>query len=209
MAEELRRGVGELWGKILRHPFVVELYGGVLPLEKFRYYLLQDYFYLVNFARALSLAAARAPGVGEMKMALSLAYGTATGEMANYERFLQEVGLSVEQAVATEPNWVNRAYMAFLLSTCALEDFYACMAAVAPCFWTYLDIAEAHRDKLRQNRVELYVKWASTYLTSEYRALVEGVKRALAGAEPRRLLPYFKTAAEYELEFWEAAYRMQ
>ncbi|MFN7106517.1 MAG: thiaminase II [Pyrobaculum sp.] len=209
MAEELRRGVGGLWEKILRHPFVVELYAGVLPLEKFRYYLLQDYFYLVNFAKALSLAAAKAPGVGEMKMALGLAYGTVTGEMANYERLLGEAGLSVEQAVATEPNWVNRAYMSFLLSTCALGDFYVCMAAVAPCFWTYLDIAERHREALRQNKVELYVKWASTYLTHEYRALVEEVKKVLAVAEARRLLPYFRTAAEYELEFWDAAYRIQ
>ncbi|MGB9705438.1 MAG: thiaminase II, partial [Pyrobaculum sp.] len=34
---ELRRRAGDIWGRILAHPFVVELYGGSLPLEKFRY----------------------------------------------------------------------------------------------------------------------------------------------------------------------------
>lgn len=197
-----------LWDRILDHPFVVELYSGVLPVEKFRYYLLQDYFYLVNFARALSLAAAKAPDVVYMKTALSLAYGTVTGEMANYERLLREVGLSVEQAAVAKPNRVNRAYMSFLLSTCALEDFYSCIAAVAPCFLTYLDIAERHKEALKRNKVDIYVAWASTYLTDEYRALVEEVKKMLKGAE-ERISPYFETATEYELQFWDAAYNME
>lgn len=77
--EELRSRADPIWQRIFAHPFVVELYAGSLPMEKFRYYLLQDYNYLVNFAKALSLAAARAPGVDLTKTALELAYGTVTG----------------------------------------------------------------------------------------------------------------------------------
>jgi len=209
VSEVLRGRAWGIWGRILEHPFVVELYEGSLPLDKFRYYLLQDYFYLVNFAKALSLAAARAPSVGLMKLALGLAYGTVTGEMANYEGLLREVGLSVEAAASTEPNEVNRAYMSFLLATCALEGFYECMAAVLPCFWTYLDIAERHRERLRGNKVDVYVKWASVYLSEEYRRLVESLKSALdaGGRGADELWPFFKAAVEYELAFWDAAYR--
>ena len=51
VSETLRRWADPIWEQIFRHPFVVEVYRGDLPLEKFRYYLLQDYNYLVNFAK--------------------------------------------------------------------------------------------------------------------------------------------------------------
>lgn len=209
LTARLREAADPIWSQILGHPFVKELYAGTLPIEKFRYYLLQDYYYLVNFAKALSLAAAKAPTVASMKLALELAYGTVTGEMANYENLLREVSLSIEQAVSTEPNDVNRAYMSFLLATCALEGFYHCMAAVLPCFWSYQEIAERNRELLKQNKVELYRKWASTYYTAEYRKLVESLRSTLdaSGAAFEELWPYFKTASQYELEFWQAAYR--
>lgn len=209
LTARLREAADPIWSQILGHPFVKELYAGALPIEKFRYYLLQDYYYLVNFAKALSLAAAKAPTVASMKLALELAYGTVTGEMANYENLLREVSLSIEQAVSTEPNDVNRAYMSFLLATCALEGFYHCMAAVLPCFWSYQEIAERNRELLKQNKVELYRKWASTYYTAEYRKLVESLRSTLdvSGAAFEELWPYFKTASQYELEFWQAAYR--
>jgi len=112
----LRKMADPIWEAIFKHPFVVELYSGALPLEKFRYYLLQDYNYLVNFAKALSLATAKAPAVPLMREALALAYGTVTGEMANYEALLGEVGLTLEDAAGAEPNFVNVSYMSYLLS---------------------------------------------------------------------------------------------
>jgi len=129
-SETLRRWADPTWEQIFRHPFVEEVYRRDLPIEKFRYYLLQDYNYLVNFAKALSLAAAKAPTVQLMKETLALAYGTVTGEMANYEALLKEVGLTLEDAERAEPNFVNVSYMSYLLSVCSLEGFYQCMAAL-------------------------------------------------------------------------------
>lgn len=211
VAEELRGRAGPIWERIVAHPFVVEVYRGDLPMEKFKYYLLQDYYYLIHFTKALALAAAKAPDVSSMKLALSLAYGTVTGEMANYEALLREVGLSIEAAAAAEPNDVNKAYMDFLTATCALEGFYHCMAAVLPCFWTYAEIAERHREALKGNKVEVYVKWASTYLSKEYRDLVDSLKALLnsGGVGADELWPYFKRASEYEWKFWQAAYEAQ
>ncbi|MCX8137002.1 thiaminase II [Pyrobaculum aerophilum] len=205
---ELRRRADEIWQRILAHPFVAELYAGTLPMDKFKYYLLQDYNYLVNFAKALSLAASRAPSVDLMKTALELAYGTVTGEMANYEALLKEVGLSLRDAAEAEPNRVNVSYMAYLKSTCALEGFYQCMAALLPCFWSYAEIAERHGGRLKENPVHVYKKWASVYLSPEYRGLVERLRAVLdsSGLSAEELWPYFKEASLYELEFWQAAY---
>ena len=50
-----------IYEAILRHPFVAGLTDGSLPRDRFRFYAVQDALYLREFARALSLAAARAP----------------------------------------------------------------------------------------------------------------------------------------------------
>ena len=204
----MRRWADPIWEQIFRHPFVVEVYKGDLPTEKFRYYLLQDYNYLVNFAKALSLAAAKAPAVQLMREALTLAYGTVTGEMANYEALLREAGLTLEDAARAVPNVVNVSYMSYLLSVCALEGFHQCMAAVLPCFWSYAEIAQRHREALERNPVPLYRRWASVYLSEEYLSLVRRLREVLdsSGLSAESLWPYFRQASVYELQFWQVAY---
>ena len=41
------------WQKTLMHPFVVGLGNGSLPLEKFQFYMCQDYVFLIEYSRVL------------------------------------------------------------------------------------------------------------------------------------------------------------
>src|SRR5438093_13143637 len=50
-----------VWRAIKTHPFLEQIRAGTLPLEKFRYYVTQDYLYLEAFARAVATALAKAP----------------------------------------------------------------------------------------------------------------------------------------------------
>ncbi len=204
----LREKATRIWDKILDHPFVVELYSGKLPLSKFKYYILQDYNYLVTMVKVLSIVAAKAPNIIQSKKALHLAYMTVTGEMENYEELLREMNLTIDDAVSTIPNPTNVAYMNFLLSTSFLHDYWISMAALLPCFWTYLEIAEKHREKLESNQSTLYKKWASTYLSREYREVVEVFKDEVDSSTltVEQIWPYFELASKYEYMFWSSAY---
>lgn len=51
-----RPDVSPVWHRFINHPFVLSLGNGELPLESFKGYLIQDYLYLVHFARANALA---------------------------------------------------------------------------------------------------------------------------------------------------------
>lgn len=50
----------ELWESFLRHPFVAGITEGTLPQEKFQYYMIQDYLYLMDYARVFALGTAKA-----------------------------------------------------------------------------------------------------------------------------------------------------
>ena len=49
-----------IWDRELKHPFVRGLGDGTLPLDRFRFYLAQDYVLLIEYCRVFALAAAKA-----------------------------------------------------------------------------------------------------------------------------------------------------
>lgn len=207
-SENLRRKAEPIWSKILEHPFVVELYLGKLPLSKFEYYIIQDFNYLVTMVKVLSIVAAKAPDLDHAKIALELAYGTVTEEMANYVRLLSDLGLAIEDVLKTQPNPTNVAYMNFLIATAYSSDYWILMATLLPCFWSYEEIAETHKEKLEKNPVEMYRKWASVYLSEPYKKIVKDLRDVVDSSDVdlERLWPGFKLATKYEYMFWTAAY---
>ena len=57
-SEQLRAEAEPMWKQIFAQPFLREIKDGTLPLEKFQYYLGQDYLYLEGFARTVCMALA-------------------------------------------------------------------------------------------------------------------------------------------------------
>src|SRR5262245_62837804 len=99
---------GELWSAmtpiyqtILRHPFVTGLTDGTLPRDSFRFYAVQDALYLREFARALSLAGARAPEDDWIIMFNEHSAGALKVERALHEGNIKEIGLKPAEGAAT------------------------------------------------------------------------------------------------------------
>ncbi len=206
---ELRRAADRIWARILEHPFVVELFSGTLPLEKFRFYVLQDYNFLLAMMRVFSLLAAKS--VEHAGLFAELARVEATVELENYRRLLRRLGLSLEDAARVEPAPTNVGYTSFLLATCSLEDAATCLASILPCFASYMEIAERYRDRISSNPVDVYREWASAYISDEYVRLVNELIRVFEELAVRehvgKYRRVFLTASRYEYAFWEMAYR--
>ncbi len=212
LSESLFNEARPLWDKIVNHPFVVELYKGTLPIEKFKFYTIQDYNYLIGMMRTFSLIAAKSEPEVAAK-ALELAYADATVEMENYKRLLDKLGLSFEEVVRTTPAPTNTAYMNFLIATASLGSPLEGLVATLPCFWSYQYIAEVHKDLLEYNPNPLYREWASVYLSYEYKHIVEELKRLVdrlyEESKYEKLKALFITGSKYEYLFWDMAYKME
>jgi len=206
----LRKDADSIWRKIFEHPFVVELYSGKLPIEKFKFYVKQDYNYLIGMMRTFSILASKAD-YEVARLALEIAYADATIEMENYIKLLKKLGMTLEEVLSVEPMPTNIAYMNFLITTCYIGTPIECLVATLPCFWSYAEIAKIHRDLLKDNPVDIYVEWASVYLSNEYRSLVSKlidlVDKLWSGENYEKLKKLFITASRYEYMFWDASYR--
>jgi len=90
------------WCAYIRHPFVLLLASGELPEACFRRYLVQDYLFLIHFARAWGLAIYKSNGLGEMRRAQRLVAATLDVEIGLHIDYCRRWGLS-EAAMASEP----------------------------------------------------------------------------------------------------------
>ena len=211
ISDRLRADADSIWKEIFKHPFVVELYEGTLPLEKFKFYVLQDYNYLATDMKNLSILSSKAESVEAMREMIEVAHLEAPTEFQSYGEFLKRLGYTIEDAMGIEPTPTNISYSSFLLATSSLKTFWEGLAATLPCFWSYAEIAEFHRDKLKENQNDLYLEWASVYFTEPYLDLIDRMKGLLdsANVEYEKLNEVFITASKYEYLYWSMAYNME
>lgn len=62
----------EHWHRHTHHTFIQQLADGSLPAENFKYYLIQDYLYLIQFSRANALAAYKAQAMDDITASASI-----------------------------------------------------------------------------------------------------------------------------------------
>jgi thiaminase/transcriptional activator TenA len=199
---------------ILAHPFVTGLTDGTLPEPAFRYYVVQDALYLTQYARALSLCAARAPGERDIEMFNQHAAGAIAVERSLHEGFFADLGLAPEEIAATPLAPTNLAYTSYLLATAYEGSFAEALGAVLPCYWIYWEVGKALI--ARGSPHPLYRRWIETYGGEEFAAIVgdvlaltERIGGELGPAERRTMTAHFVTTSRYEWLFWEAALKME
>ena len=210
-AAELRGAAGATWQAQHEHPFVRGIGDGSLPEDAFRFYVRQDYLFLVEYGRLLALGAARAPRLEWMRRFSALAQSVLETEMDLHRQFAARWGVSVPELEAERAAPATRAYCDFLLRTAALGDFGELVAALLPCMWGYAEIGE----RLAAGGVpdHRYGEWIELYASPEFgelaawcRGLADAVG-AEAGPDAReRMRRAFLTSSELELGFWEGAW---
>src|SRR5215218_3872584 len=67
--ERLKGAASAEWRAYTGHPFTNGMADGSLPDAAFRHYLVQDYLFLIEFARAYALAVYKSPTLADMREA--------------------------------------------------------------------------------------------------------------------------------------------
>ena len=169
---------------------------------------------LREFARALSLAAARAPRDEWIIMFNEHAAGALKVERALHEGFFQAFGLSPEAVAATPLVPTNLAYTSYLLAVAYGAPFHEALAALLPCYWIYWEVGKALERAGSPD--PLYQRWIGTYASEEFGGQVRMVLEAtnltaarLGPAEREVMRRHFVTTSRYEWMFWDMGYRRE
>ena len=212
--ETLWAEIQPLFDEILSHPFIEGLTDGRLQQDAFRFYIVQDALYLREFARALSIAAAKAPDEDAIIMFNEHAAGALQVEQSLHAGFFSDFGLSKTDVRETSMVPTNLAYTSYMLSVAYGRPFHELLATVLPCYWIYWEVGK--QLKTKGSKDPLYQRWIDAYSSEEYgdsvKAILEIVNQSSGSASPseiQRMKEHFRHSARYEWMFWESAYQQQ
>jgi thiaminase/transcriptional activator TenA len=210
-SERLRADHAEAWEACFTHPFVQAIGRGDLEEDRFRTFLVQDYVFLIDYARVLATASAKAPDLEAQTWFAKLAEATLSVEMDLHRQMCGSWGIEADVLEGAEPLPTTVAYTSFLLRA-ASGDIGELAAALLPCQWGYADIglrlAEAGPPEH-----ERYAAWIASYsdqgyvgLTDWLRAFVDRLGEAISDDTYARWSRIFRTTLRYERAFWEMAW---
>ncbi len=209
--EKLYQSTRRSWELSLNHPFVLGIVSGELPLETFRYYVLQDIYYLKHYGKIHAMAAAQADDFHVTSMLAEKAKLTAEAELTVHQEHAKILGITAEEMAQFKPAPTAYAYTSHLYRAALSGSLGETVAAMLPCYWLYADIGKTYQDAKPQQTI--YQNWIQTYAsewfqtsTQEQIDLLDRLAEEASDKEREKMMEQFAIAKEYELAFWEMAY---
>jgi thiaminase (transcriptional activator TenA) len=210
LSQRARAAADELWAAQHRHPVVRGIADGALDLDAFRRWLRQDYVFLVDYARALSLAAARAPDVATMRGFAEVATETLGTEMDGHRAYAASFGIGEAELEAEPPSPATRAYVDFLLRQATVGDFADVVAAILPCMWGFSEVGRRLVEEGAAPADERLRAWIAMYGDPEFERLAAWCREVfdrVGDAAPAdvqdRMVEVFVASSRHELAFWD------
>ena len=215
-SDSLRVKAAPIWEKIFTHPFLTEMGEGRLPLDKFKFFVRQDYPFLIEFARCLGMAVAKAEDRETMLNFASLLSSSLTVEMEMLESLGNKLGIPPEDLRRSPPAPNNIAYTRHILYIAFSGSVGEMMAAMLPCMWTYQEIGEKLNGLSGLKKYPIYSEWCSTYISQEYVNVVKKYRDLAdhsaieSGLSIRKKMgEHFLLSSRYEYLFWDMVYRKE
>ena len=215
-SDELRQRAASTWDKEKAHPFVTGIGDGSLPLDNFRYYMRQDYVFLIEFCRAISLAVAKARTLDDMGWFAQMIHETLNMEMALHVSFCADFDITEEELLATKPSPTTWAYTRHMINTAHQGTVGETAAVILPCSWGYAEIGQALYAQGTPEDQPLYTRWIETYNSQEFadiadwlRGFVDKHAETAGTSEMEAMERAFRISSQYEYMFWDAAWRME
>ena len=201
---------------ILAHPFVSGIGDGSLAVERFKFYVRQDYLYLIEYSRVLALAVARANHLEAMGWFSTLLDSTLNSEMKLHEEYCSQFGITRQDLMSTTIAPTTQNYTQFLINTAYQGAYPELVAALMPCQWGYWEIGNHLAEHGFPKDRPAYRQWIEMYTNIEFRELAEWLRNhtnQLAAEKGNNVREGMKKAylysLRYEYMFWDMAYKME
>ena len=215
--EQLKARAAAEWRACTEHPFTNALAEGSLPEAAFRHYLVQDYLFLIEFARAYALSVYKSPKLADMRESAAGLSAILEVEMDLHVKLCAGWGLMPDDLERSAPASEMLAYTRYVLDTGMRGDLLALKVALAPCVIGYAEIAArlaARPDACAATNP--YRSWIAEYVGTPYQEVAANARAHVdrladlyvTPAREDELTAIFAEATRLEADFWEMGWKM-
>ncbi|MEW6255756.1 MAG: TenA family protein [Pseudomonadota bacterium] len=208
--DRLKASAPQAWHSYVGHAFVRQMGDGTLSEAAFRAYLVQDYLFLIQFARAYGLAAYKSRTFEDICAAQD-GLAAILKETELHVRLCARWGLSRADISAAHEHQATVAYTRFVLDCGAAGDLLDLHVALAPCVVGYAEIGQALAATIGDLTSHPYRDWIGEYAGEGYQDVARAARshldalaaRAMTEARFRDLSDLFAAASRLEADFWQ------
>ncbi len=211
----LRADAAQDWSSYVDHDFVRQLGDATLPQAAFRTYLVQDYLFLIQFARAYALAIYKSRTLADMRSAQAGVTAILDVEMDLHVRLCGRWGLTPQQLEAAPELQATVAYTRFVLDCGMSGDLLDLHVALTPCVIGYAEIAHRLASDIGPSLATThpYREWIGEYAGEAYQTVAQNAREQLNRLAARsmtakrfpELCGIFAKASRLEADFWQMA----
>ncbi|MBK0006953.1 MULTISPECIES: thiaminase II [Priestia] len=212
-SERLYEKLQPIWRQNHNHPFVQGMGDGTLEKEKFRFYMIQDYLYLIDYAKLFAIGAMKAIDLQTMGKFAALLDSTLNEEMSLHREYAKKFEISEKELEKAQPSPTTLAYTHYMLHVGQSGTLAELVAALLPCMWSYWEIGKELSEKPGAEN-EFYREWIEMYSSEEFGELAtwcinlfDSLTEDKSEAELEKLEEIFLNTTRFEYMFWDMAYK--
>lgn len=216
LSKVLYESVEEIWQSYLEHPFVKQLGLGTLAPDLFRFYMLQDYLYLLEYSKVFALGVVKSKQESLMRKFANMVHNTLDGEMKIHKIYMERLGISEQEVQQAQQSLANHSYTSYMMEVAYNGDALDVLVAILSCAWSYQYIGEHHSYIPNALEHELYGEWVKGYASEEYKketeeliALTDELGQNITQTRVEELKTVFINCSRYEYGFWDMAYKKE
>lgn len=216
VSERLHQAAEPVWEACMKHPFVTGIGDGTLPVEKFQYFMLQDYLYLFDYARVFALGVVKAGDPELMRTFAANVDAILGGEMNIHRSYMKRLGITETQVFEVKPALDNLSYTNYMLSVAHCGSPIEIVASILACSWSYAEIGQALAKIPGALEHPFYGEWIQGYASEDYamtnQALIElmnNLAKDVTEEQMSHLIDIFVNCSRYELGFWDMSWEMR
>ena len=216
LSERIYEIAKEIWPEYLEHPFLNEMAEGSLPIEKFKFYMLEDYVYLRDYVKIFAAIIINSNDFDEIRFLSDELNDTIDETYRTHIPYMKRLGITNEDIENVKPHIQSKSYTGYMLNIAQHSDVLTGLVTLLNCSWGYAYAAQS-MIKLHPHAVDNhdYGDWFKGYSCEEYietnqslidriDSLAENISEEKAG----ELCEIFKKCCYYDLHFWDMAYSM-
>ncbi|WP_033728971.1 thiaminase II [Pseudomonas putida] len=213
--DRLKQAAAPQWRDYVDHAFVQQMGDGTLSEAAFRTYLVQDYLFLIQFARAWALAAYKSRRPADIRAAQA-GLAAILHETDLHVRLCARWGLSQADIEAAPEHPATVAYTRYVLDCGAAGDLLELHVALAPCVIGYAEIGQSLAARIGNLDEHPYREWIGEYAGAGYQAVAAAARTHLDSLAARsmtdqrfaELAAIFAQASALEADFWQMGLNM-
>ena len=216
VTDMLHEAAAPVWEKCLSHPFVTGIGDGTLDVEKFKFFMLQDYLYLFDYAKVFALGVVKARDPELMRTFAKNVDAVLGGEMNIHRAYMKRLGITEEQVFSVQPALDNLSYTHYMMSVADTGTPMEIVASILACSWSYAEIGQALAKVPGALEHAFYGEWIQGYAGEDYAAtnaalirLMNELAKDASEEQVKYLTEIFVNCSRYELGFWDMAWEMR